>query len=93
MSWKKGFLSGLILSLFITVLSPFAQLLISNFISPEFSSNAIEYAVTTGKTTVEEAKKYFSQLNYITNATLGAFVMGVITSAIVSIFLRNKSAS
>jgi hypothetical protein len=90
-TWKQGFISGLIITLIITVLTPLTQLIVSNIITPEYFPNIIEYSVKEGMMTFEEAEKYFSLTSYIMQGAIGSFVMGLITSAIVAFFIRKKS--
>ena len=90
MSYKQGFISGLILTLFVTLLSPLTQYITSTIITPDFFANAIEYAVSNSKTSREAAEAYFSLKNYIVQGLIGAPVMGIITTAIVAIFTRGR---
>jgi hypothetical protein len=90
-SWKDGFITGLIITLIITVLTPLTQIIISNIITPEYFPNIIEYSVKEGMMTLEEAEKYFSLSSYIMQGAIGSFIMGIITSAIVALFIRKKS--
>jgi hypothetical protein len=90
MSWKEGFIAGMIITAVVTVLSPFMQWLVNTVISPEYLPNAIQYAVENGKATQEQAESYFNVRSYIMQATIGALVMGAITSATVALFVRRK---
>ena len=90
MTWKEGFTSGIIISVIVTILSPLSQYLAYNFISPEYFNNIIEYSVGNGRMTQEQAESYFSLRSYIIQATFGALVMGVVTSAIVAWFVKTK---
>lgn len=91
-SYKQGLISGVILSLFIAILSPIAQYFTSYFISPEYFPNVIKRSVEIGyyKTT-EEAEANFNYANYAVQGAFGALVMGIITSAIVMLFIRSKN--
>jgi Na+/proline symporter len=94
MTYTQGFIAGLIITLLLAILSPLTQYLISTVITPDYFSNAINYAVIEGKMTQAEAEKYFSLSNYMIQATIGALIMGIVTSAIVALFtsdvLRRK---
>mgnify|MGYP002631203353 FL=1 len=92
MTWKEGFISGVIISVVIAVLTPFGQLVIAYVISPEYFSNAIKYGVEHGLTTQTEAEAYFNLKNYIIQSTLFAPVMGIVTSAVVAFFVKSKKA-
>ena len=90
MTYKEGFLSGVVISLIVGILSHFGQLITAYVISPHYFENAISYGVANGLTTLEEAEAYFNLKNYIIQSTIFAPVMGVITSAIVAFFLKIK---
>lgn len=90
MTYKQGFITGLIITVILALLSPLSQLIISSIISPEYFDNAIEYAIKIGEMTQEDAEKYFSSSSYIVQAFIGTLIMGIITSAIVAIFTKKK---
>lgn len=91
MSWKQGFRCGLVITVIVTVFSPLTQVIVSELITPEFFSNAIKYAVSSGNLKQEEAEQYFSLGNYIKQGLIGAPVMGLLTSAITAFFARSKN--
>ncbi len=91
MNWKKGFKSGMIITLFVTALSPFSQYITSMYITPSFFDHVIEYSVSHELMTRADAEANFNLKNYIVQSTIGAFIMGLITSALVSLFVRSKS--
>lgn len=91
MTYKQGFISGLIITAIVTVFSPLTQIITSLIITPHFFTNAIAYAVEHGKVTREQAEKYFSLTSYIVQGLIGAPVMGIITTAIVAIFTVKKA--
>jgi hypothetical protein len=90
MTWKQGFISGLLLSLFVALLSPITQTITSLLISPEYFPNAIAFTVASGYMTQEAAEQYFTLTNYIIQGFIGALVMGLITSAVVALFVKKK---
>ncbi len=89
-TYKQSFISGLIITLIVTIISPFTQIITSLVITPEFFPNIIEYSVKTGALTKEAAEQYFSLSNYIIMGLIGAPIMGVLTTAIVSIFVKSS---
>lgn len=93
-SYKQGLISGIILSLFIALLSPLTQWVITFVISPEYFPNVIKRSVEIGyyKTT-ELAEANFNYKNYAVNSTIFAFIFGVITTAISMIFIRTKPSN
>lgn len=90
MSWLDGFLSGLVISIIVAILSPIAQYITIRFITPEYFPNAIAYVIQSGKMTSAEAAEYFNLTSYILQSAFGAVLMGAITSALVAIFVRKK---
>lgn len=93
MTWKQGFVSGLIVTAVITILSPISQLITHFVITPEYFPHAIRYAVESGKLTQEQAESYFNLSSYLYQSVIGALVMGVLTAAIVAYFLRRKKSA
>lgn len=90
MNYKQGFISGLIITLIVTALSPLTQLITSTLITPEYFSNIIEYSVQEDLMTRELAEDHFNLKSYIIQGLIGAPVMGVLTTAVVAFFTKNK---
>ncbi|MCK0147976.1 DUF4199 domain-containing protein [Arenibacter sp. F26102] len=90
MNWKQGFISGIILSVIISLLSPLTQYITSTFITPEYFTNIIKFAVDSGKMTQEAAESYFSLKSYVIQGVFGALTMGIVTSAIVAFFVKRQ---
>lgn len=90
MRWVDGFKSGVLISIFVAILSPLSQYITHEYISPEYFSNVISFTVEQGEMTQEQAQDYFSLNSYIFKSAIGALVMGVITSAVVAFFVKNK---
>lgn len=90
MSYGQAFKSGLILTLFITILSPFAQYITSTYITPHYFENAINYSVTNGILTQEVAMATFNLNKYLFYSMVGAPVMGIVTTAVVAIFVKRS---
>lgn len=93
MTYKQGFIFGISVTLIITLLNPLTQSIISQLISPEYFPNVIDYAVRTGKMTQVDAENYFNLKSYIIQGTVGSFIIGTITSAIVAFFVKSKTPS
>ncbi|WP_346860430.1 DUF4199 domain-containing protein [uncultured Draconibacterium sp.] len=90
MTWKQGFLSGLIITAGVTLLTPLSQYITSALITPNYFTNMIQYSVNEGKLTQEAAEAYFNMKSYILQSSIFAPVVGVVTSAIVAIFTKKK---
>ncbi len=92
MTYKQGFISGLIITIIVTVFTPLTQYIISEIITPDYFTNVIAYSVKTGYyKTLEEAQANFNLENYMIQSTIGALVMGILTSAIVAFFVKTKT--
>ena len=90
MTYKQGVMAGIIITIFVTILSPFTQIISSTIITPEYFPNVIEYSVNQGLMTEEDAKNAFNLKSYTIQATIGAFIMGIITSIIVAFFTKKQ---
>ncbi|HLW15716.1 MAG TPA: DUF4199 domain-containing protein [Flavobacteriaceae bacterium] len=91
MSYKQGFISGLIITLIVALFAPFTQWIISTIITPEYFPNVIEYSIESGfHSSLEEAEAYFNLNKYMVQSVIGALIMGIITSGIVAFFVRTK---
>jgi hypothetical protein len=90
MTYLQGFISGLVITVIVTILSPLIQIITSLVITPDFFQNAINNAVSTGKMEQGAAEKYFNLSSYILQGLIGTPVMGIITTAVVAIFTKRK---
>jgi hypothetical protein len=91
MTYLQGFITGLIITVFVTLLSPVIQYIISVVIAPEFFPNMITYSVNNGSMTQDAAENYFNLKSYILQVLIGTPVMGIVTTALVAIFVKRKS--
>lgn len=92
MNYTQGLVSGIIISVFIGIVSPLSQWIISYVISPEYFPNVIKRSVELGyyKTTAD-AEANFNYANYAKQGAIGALLMGIVTTAIAMIFLKTKN--
>lgn len=91
MSWVQGFMSGMIITAVVFVLTPLSQWIVHNIISPEYFPNIIDYSMKQGYYEDRAAAEaYFSLQSYMMQAAIGALVMGSVTSAVVAFFTRSK---
>jgi len=90
MTWKQGFISGLIVSVVVTILTPLSQYIVQNIITPDYFANAIAYAVESGHSTQQDAEAYFNGTSYMWQAVVGALVMGAVTAALVALVVKKK---
>jgi hypothetical protein len=90
-SYKQGLVFGIILSVFIAILSPITQWIISYIISPDYFKNVIKYSIEMGYyKSIEEAEAYFNYKNYAFQNAIAALFMGIITTAIAMIFIKSN---
>jgi hypothetical protein len=68
-----------------------AMYIVYSYITPEYFKNAMNYAVENKLMTRETAELYFSLKSYIIQSSIGGLSMGVVTSAIVALFVKTKS--
>ncbi len=91
MTYKQGFVSGLVITAIVALLAPLTQWITSTIITPEYFPNVIAYSVDTGfYGTIEEAEAQFNLKTYMVQSVVGALVMGIVTTAIVALFVRSK---
>ena len=93
MTYKKGFLTGLIITLIVALFSPITQYITSTLITPDYFSNVIEYAVRSGAMTQPNAEAYFNLKSYMVQSVIGAAIMGILTSAVIALFTQSRATS
>ena len=91
MTYKEGFITGIIITFIVTLFAPLTQLIVSNIITPEYFPNVIKHSVNTGLMTEVEALKYFNLKSYIKQAVIGTPIMGMITTLIVAFLIKKKN--
>lgn len=91
MGWKEGLISGMILSVFVAVLSPMAQWVSFTMISPEYFPNAIKFYTNKHLMTEAKAIEYFNFSSFMKKGVFDALSMGVITSALVAFIVQTKT--
>jgi membrane-associated HD superfamily phosphohydrolase len=89
-TWKELFISGLILTIGIAMLTPLTQWIHHTYLAPEFFTNMIAMTVNNNRMTPENAAIYFNLNSYIMQSVIFAISVGVVTSAIVAFFLGPK---
>lgn len=90
MTWTQGFISGIIISVVVAILSPLAQYITHEWITPGYFPNVIDHTVEKGAMSREAAEEYFNLKSYILQSFFFALVVGIVTSAIVALFVRRK---
>ncbi|SIO37671.1 DUF4199 domain-containing protein [Chitinophaga niabensis] len=89
-TFMQAFKSGMLLTLFIVILSPVNQLLTQGLISPEYFENMQEYAVSTQQMSAQEAASRLNIGAFIVQSIIGGLVTGAVFSALVSLLIRSR---
>ncbi len=94
LTWAQGFVSGLVLSFIIALFTPLTQYVIYKSITPHFFETIIAYKTKSPlikfHIPIKVALQYFNLKTYMMQNTFSNLSMGIITGAIVSLFIRNK---
>ena len=91
-NWQRLFLSGVVLSVFVALMSPIAQYISLNVISPDWIKNSIDHYIQVKKMPAENAKLLFSHNGLLLQAISNGISTGVIISAVVALLLKTKPA-
>lgn len=91
MDFKQGFISGIILSFIVAMLSPIVQYITFTYITPHFFETIKAYVISHKIQTPAQADTFFSMKSYMIQGIFGALSMGVITSALVALLLKTKT--
>ena len=89
MTWKQGFISGMIITIIIACFSPLTQLIIHKIIAPTYFQNAIKHGISLGKDP-DILANYFNLRSYIFQSLFSTLSMGIVTSALVALFVKKK---
>jgi cobalamin biosynthesis protein CobD/CbiB len=89
MTFLQGFLSGLVITLVVVLLTPLSQYISHSLISPNYFANIIQLTVTAGEMTLQEAEAHFNLMNYTTMSVFFAAGMGLLTTVVVMIFMKS----
>lgn len=89
-TFKQSFKSGLLLSLFIVLLSPVYQYISFYIISPSYFKNMITYTVGKGVLTQVQAAEQFTFKAYLLAGAIAGMITGIIFSIIISFFIKTK---
>jgi hypothetical protein len=87
-TYQQGVVSGLLITLVVTLLSPLTQVITSLVITPDYFANAIAASVKANYFTQAQAEAYFNLQNYVIQGLIGAPIMGTITTVIVAFFVK-----
>jgi len=91
MTYMQGFISGLVITLIVTLFSPLTQYITTEFITPDYFINNINYSVNEGDMTQVEAEEFFNLKSYLMQVIIATPIIGIATTAIVAIFTKKKN--
>lgn len=89
-SYKQVFISGLILSLMISLLAPISTYISVEYLSPDYFDNMITYSVESKRLKPDEARANFNTSNYMLQSIIFAPFLGIITTLVIGIFIKSK---
>ena len=87
--WQQGFISGVILTGVITILTPLIQYFAVTVISPDYLQNMITLSEKQSMTP-ENAEMMHSMKMYVFMQIFNALAMGIVTGAIVALITKKK---
>lgn len=90
MTWTQGFVSGIIISVFVALLSPLTEYVVFNFFTPDNFNTIAESSVTNNLIANTKINDFLHINNYWLQSAFGLLVFGVVNSAIVALFVRKK---
>lgn len=91
-SWRQTVVYGLVLSSVIALLSPIVQFISLKIISPDFLQNSIDTAVAKGMQP-DLAQTFYGFKSVAIQAFGFALSMGILMSAVIGLFIKNKPST
>lgn len=92
-TFKQAFKSGMVLTLFIVLLSPVSQLITMGLISPDYFKNMRDFAVAHRGMLPEEAQSSLNIGAFIIQSLVGGLVTGALFSALAAMVIRTKKVA
>jgi hypothetical protein len=93
MTQTNGFLTGLVLTLFISLLTPFLIRISLQYITPDFFIHLKENMITSKKMTANQAELFYNYKSYLLQTLFLNFSLGILCSAIFSFVLTTKKTT
>ena len=93
MTWTQGLVSGIIISVFVALLSPLTEYVAYNFFTPDNFNTIGEASVTNKLITNTKMNDVFNINNYRWQSAFGLLGLGIINSVITAFFVRKKANS
>src|SRR5690606_25116240 len=86
MTWSQAFRCGLAICVVVAILAALSVYITFGYLSPTDFENVIHYTVSNKIHTQQAAHSFFNLQTYSLQGIFGGLSMGVVTSAIVSLF-------
>lgn len=90
-NWKQGFFAGCLLTVFIVLLSPLNYVITESLISPRYFVNLVEYTVSHGVMTREQALQQFNVGYYSRTSIVAGSLFGLMFSAVIVLFMTKRA--
>lgn len=92
LSWGSAIGCGMLVSAVAALLNTPTQWVFHTWVNPSYFRTMIDFAVRQGQSTRAEAEQYFNFKHYLLEGTVGPLVAGLITTAILTAFMRRRPA-
>lgn len=89
-TWLQGFISGLLISLFVALLSPLTEYVAYNFFTPDNFNTIAESSVTNELMNKSKMNDVLNINNYRWQSAFGLLGFGIVISVIAAFFVRKK---
>lgn len=89
MTYLQGLGCGLVLTVFILILTPLIQFLANYVISPDYFNNLISFSVKKGIFTKEQAVRQFSYGNFLFTSLMEKTITGGVFAAFAPIWAKS----
>lgn len=90
LTFKKGFFSGMMVTLFSIPLSQIGFLLYYYLINPNFFTAFRKYTVEKNMMSSTEADQYFTLRNYLIQISAGSIFMGIVLTLVLTLIFSSK---
>lgn len=92
-TWRQGFVSGMILSFIIAVFSPLVNYITYTYITPGYFDKMIDLIVSKKKQTIDQVTALYNMKSFIFQGISNGLSMGVTFGAIVAYFIKTKTTT
>lgn len=89
-TYGQLFISGLLMSVFVGLLSLGSSYVTHTIISPDYFANVSKFSVEKGMLTEEAAAQQFNLKSYMMMGAVFSVIAGIITTAVVAAFVKRK---